>query len=111
MNAVFDSTDGVVYLSVRITQSTFYELRFDGLKKKCYFPPNLGSSLRRNIVSKNELPDIQPPNTTKYRLGASGAGIIVCQERSKHSFRALLSMRSRMVGVGYTNTASEAVLY
>ena len=52
-------------------------------------------------MSEIELPDIQPPNTTKYRLTANGAGIVVCQQRSKHSFRALLSMRSRVVGVGY----------
>ena len=52
-------------------------------------------------MSEIELPDIQPPNTTKYRLTANGAGIVVCQQRSKHSFRVVLSMRSRLVGVGY----------
>lgn len=52
-------------------------------------------------MSKTKLPDIKPANTKKYRLAANGAGIVVCQQRSTHSFRALLSMRSRVVGVGY----------
>lgn len=40
-------------------------------------------------------------NTQKYKLAATGAGVIICQRRSDHSFRALLSMRALSVGVGY----------
>lgn len=35
-----------------------------------------------------------------YMYAANGAGIIVCQQRSKHSFRALLSNRMPSVGMG-----------
>lgn len=40
-------------------------------------------------------------NTQRYKLAATGAGVILCQQRSQHSFRALLSMRTLSVGVGY----------
>ena len=39
-------------------------------------------------------------NTQEFKLAASGAGIIVCQRRSTHSFRALLSTRAASVGLG-----------
>lgn len=39
-------------------------------------------------------------NTQEFKLAASGAGVIVCQQRSKHSFRALLSTRAKSVGLG-----------
>jgi hypothetical protein len=71
------------------------------MANKCYFSTSFGSQLRRNDVSKNEEHSVEPPNTQKYRLAATGAGMIVCQERSRHTFRALLAMRARVVGVGY----------
>ncbi len=40
-------------------------------------------------------------NTQRYKLAGTGAGVIICQQRSHHSFRALLSMRALSVGVGY----------
>lgn len=40
-------------------------------------------------------------NTQRYKLAGTGAGVIICQQRSQHSFRALLSMRALSVGVGY----------
>jgi hypothetical protein len=41
-----------------------------------------------------------PSKEEKYAYAANGAGIIVCQQRSKHSFRALLSNRMPVVGMG-----------
>ena len=41
-----------------------------------------------------------PQKEAAYMYAANGAGIIVCQMRSKHSFRALLSNRMPSVGMG-----------
>jgi hypothetical protein len=63
---------------------------------------------RKNIVmfqrvlhkKETEMSEIAPLNTQFYKLAATGAGLIVCQMRSKHSFRALLSNRQPIVGMG-----------
>jgi hypothetical protein len=41
-----------------------------------------------------------PPKEKKYAYAANGAGIIVCQQRSRNTFRALLSNRMPVVGMG-----------
>jgi hypothetical protein len=39
-------------------------------------------------------------NTQEYKLAATGAGVIVCQQLDRYRFRALLSMRDASVGKG-----------
>jgi hypothetical protein len=45
-------------------------------------------------VPKTEL------NTQLYKLAGTGAGVIVCQKKSRNGFRSLLSMRTSLVGIG-----------
>jgi hypothetical protein len=40
-------------------------------------------------------------NTQKYKLAATGAGVIICQQMNHCAFRALLAMRSSTVGSGF----------